>query len=67
MILAGAVLVWPTFQRERLRALALGLIAASGFGVFVVDLAPEDFAPRWRNLGRGNIFCSATPAPHCWA
>jgi hypothetical protein len=39
-----------------LRALALGLIAASGFGVFVVDLAPEDFA------GEHFPFCNAGAA-----
>jgi hypothetical protein len=32
------------------------LIAASGFGVFVVDLAPEDFA------GEHFLFCNAGAA-----
>jgi hypothetical membrane protein len=64
LIFAGAVLVWPTFPRGWRRALALGLIAASGFGVFVVGLAPEDFAPGWHYLGAGEhfLFCNAGAA-----
>ena len=64
LISAGAVLVWPAFPRGWLRALALGLIAASGLGVFVVGLAPEDFAPGWHYLGAGEhfLFCNAGAA-----
>jgi hypothetical membrane protein len=64
LISAGAVLVWPAFPGGWLRALALGLIAASGFGVFVVGLAPEDFAPGWHYLGAAEhfLFCNAGAA-----
>jgi hypothetical membrane protein len=50
LIFAGAVLVWPLFPKGLAR-LALGLIAASGAGVAVVGLAPEDAAPGWHYLG----------------
>jgi hypothetical membrane protein len=50
LIFAGAVLVWPLFPKGLAR-LALGLIAASGLGVAVVGLAPEDAAPGWHYLG----------------
>lgn len=50
LILGGAVLVWPFFPRGLAR-LGLGLIAASGLGVAVVGLAPEDAAPGWHYLG----------------
>jgi hypothetical membrane protein len=64
LISAGALLAWPAFPTGWLRALALGLIAASGLGVFVVGLAPEDFAPRWHYLGAGEHFalCNAGAA-----
>ncbi len=50
LIFAGAVLVWPLFPRGLAR-LALGLAAASGFGIAVVGLAPEDVAPDWHYFG----------------
>ncbi len=50
LIFGGAALVWPLFPRGLAR-LALGLIAASGLGVAVVGLAPEDAAPGWHYLG----------------
>jgi hypothetical membrane protein len=50
LIFAGAVVVWPLFPKGLAR-LALGLIAASGVGVAVVGLAPEDAAPGWHYLG----------------
>jgi len=64
LISAGAVLVWPALSRGWLGSLALGMIAASGFGVFVVGLAPEDFAPGWHYLGAGEHFllCNAGAA-----
>jgi len=50
LIFAGAVVVWPLFPKG-LAKLALGLTAASGLGVAVVGLAPEDAAPGWHYLG----------------
>ncbi len=50
LILGGAILVWPLFPRGMAR-LGLGLVAASGLGVAVVGLAPEDAAPGWHYLG----------------
>jgi hypothetical membrane protein len=51
LIFTGAVVVWPLFRRGALSWLALGLIAASGLGVAVVGLVPEDFKPGWHFLG----------------
>jgi hypothetical membrane protein len=64
LISAGAALVWPALSRSWLGSLALGLIAASGLGVFVVGLAPEDFAPGWHYLGAAEhfLFCNAGAA-----
>jgi hypothetical membrane protein len=62
LIFAGAVVVWPLFPRGLAR-LALGLIAASGLGVAVVGLAPEDAAPGWHYLGAAeNLLLSNTGA-----
>ncbi len=58
LIFAGAVLVWPLFPRGLAR-FALAAIAASGLGVAVVGLAPEDVAPGWHYLGAAeNLFLS---------
>jgi hypothetical membrane protein len=64
LISAGAALVWPALSRGWSGSLALGLIAASGPGVFVVGLAPEDFAPGWHYLGAAEHFllCNAGAA-----
>ena len=51
LILVGTVLVWPLFPRGCFWALALGLVAASGIGVFIVGLAPEDVASGWHYFG----------------
>jgi hypothetical membrane protein len=42
----------------------IGLVAASRFGVFVVGLAPEDFAAGWHYLGAAEhfLFCNAGAA-----
>lgn len=58
LIAGGAALARPGFPRGRLFAVALALIAASGAGVFVVGLAPEDVAPGPHYLGAAeNLFC----------
>jgi hypothetical membrane protein len=76
LIFGGAVVVSPLFPKGRAR-LALGLVAASGLGVAVVGLAPEDAAPGWHYFGAAeNLLLSnagaallgvalmrATPAP----
>jgi hypothetical membrane protein len=61
LIFVGAFVVWPLFPRGALSWLALGLIAASGLGVGVVGVAPEDFAPGWHYLGAAEnlLFCNA--------
>jgi len=42
LILGGTALLWPLVAKGRLAKLAMGLIGASGIGVFLVGLAPED-------------------------
>ncbi|HEY1453464.1 MAG TPA: DUF998 domain-containing protein [Roseiarcus sp.] len=62
LIFGGAVLVWPLFPRGLAR-LGLVLVAASGLGVAVVGLAPEDAAPSWHYLGAAeNLLLSNTGA-----
>ena len=56
LIVAGALLVWPLFPRGALWTIALLLVGASGFGVFVVGLAPEDVAPGPHYLGAAENF-----------
>ena len=65
LIFVGAVVVWPLFSRGALSRLALGLIAASGFGVALVGLAPEDFAPGWHYFGAAEnlLFCNRGRGP----
>ncbi len=64
LILVGAGLVRPLLPRGRLVTLALGLVAASGVGVFVVGLAPEDVSPGWHYLGalENFLFCNTGAA-----
>jgi hypothetical membrane protein len=64
LIFVGAVVVWPLLARGALSQLALGLVAASGLGVALVGLAPEDFAPGWHYLGAAEnlLFCNAGAA-----
>src|SRR6201996_8352267 len=64
LIFVGAVVVWPLLARGALSQLALGLVAASGFGVALVGLAPEDFTPGWHYLGAAEnlLFCNAGAA-----
>jgi hypothetical membrane protein len=64
LICAGAFVVWPLFLRGALSQLALGLVAASGLGVALVGLAPEDSAPGWHYLGAAEnlLFCNAGAA-----
>jgi hypothetical membrane protein len=63
LIFFGAVLVWPLFPKG-LGRLGLGLVAASGLGVAVVGLAPEDAAPGWHYFGAAEnlLLCNAGPA-----
>jgi hypothetical membrane protein len=64
LIIAGAFVVWPLFPRGALSRVALGLVAASGLGVFLVGLAPEDAAPSWHYLGAAEnlLLCNAGAA-----
>jgi hypothetical membrane protein len=64
LIFAGAAIVWPLFPRGALARLALGLAAASGLGVAIVGLAPEDAMPGWHYLGAAEnlLFCNAGAA-----
>jgi hypothetical membrane protein len=64
LIFAGAFVVWPLFPRVALSRLALGLVAASGVGVALVGLAPEDYAPGWHYFGAAEnlLFCNAGAA-----
>jgi len=64
LILAGALLVRPLLPRGRLGRLGLFLVGASGLGVFVVGLAPEDVSPSWHYLGavENFLFCNAGAA-----
>jgi hypothetical membrane protein len=58
LIVFGAVLVWPLFPKGKLWATALLLIGASGLGVFVVGLAPEDVQRKLHVLGAvENFIC----------
>jgi hypothetical membrane protein len=58
LITCGAVLVWSFFPRSVLWAMALLSIAASGLGVLLVGLAPEDTTPKLHVLGAVvNFFC----------
>jgi hypothetical membrane protein len=61
LIFTGAFVVWPLLARGALSQLALGLVAASGLGVALVGLAPEDSAPAWHYLGAAEnlLFCNA--------
>jgi hypothetical membrane protein len=64
LIFVGAAVVWPLFPRGALSRFALGLVAASGLGVVLVGLAPEDSAPGWHYLGAAEnlLFCNAGAA-----
>ena len=61
LIVIGALLVWPLFPPGALSGAALLLVGASGLGVFVVGLAPEDAAPGPHYLGAAENFlcCNA--------
>ncbi len=64
LIVGGAVLLWPFISGGAMVRIALGLIAASGFGVLLVGLAPEDAFPRLHYLGASEIllFCNGGAA-----
>jgi hypothetical membrane protein len=58
LIVFGAVLVWPLFPKGKLWTTALLLIGASGLGVFMVGLAPEDVQHKLHVLGAvENFIC----------
>jgi hypothetical membrane protein len=64
LIVTGTAVVWALFPRGALSWLALGLVAASGLGVALVGLAPEDSAPGWHYLGAAEnlLFCNVGAA-----
>ena len=64
LILAGAILARSSFPKGWLWTSAIGVIGTSGFGVFVVGLAPEDVAPWPHYLGAAEnfLFCNAGAA-----
>jgi len=58
LILCGTALVWSRFPKGALWTAARLMIGASGVGVFVVGLAPEDAAPGPHFLGAiENFLC----------
>ena len=61
LILGGTALLGSRFPRSALGTVALLLVGASGIGVFVVGLAPEDAAPWPHYLGAVENFvcCNA--------
>lgn len=60
LIVAGALLVRAAFPAARLSRTGLTLAGAAGLGVFVVGLAPEDFAPGPHYAGavENFLFCN---------
>ncbi len=60
LIAAGTALVWRAFPKGKLLALALALVGASGLGVFLVGLNPEDANPSLHYLGAAEnfLFCN---------
>lgn len=58
LIVCGTALVRRLFPRGKLWTIALALLGASGVGVFIVGLAPEDLMPRLHVLGAiENFIC----------
>ena len=58
LIALGTALAWPLFPRKLSWAVALSLIGASGLGVFLVGLAPEDVRGGVHYLGAAeNLLC----------
>jgi len=58
LIVFGTALVWSSYPKGKLWKTALLLIGASGFGVFLVGLAPEDAMPGLHFLGAiENFIC----------
>ncbi len=64
LIFAGGVVLWPLFPRGALSRFALGLVAASGLGVAIVGLAPEDAMPGLHYFGAAEnlLFCNGGAA-----
>jgi hypothetical membrane protein len=58
LIVCGAALIWPLFPKGGLWMIGLSLVGASGVGVFLVGLAPEDSVPSLHFLGAiENFIC----------
>jgi hypothetical membrane protein len=58
LIVGGAALLWRRFAVRPLSGLAMGLIGASGIGVFLVGLAPENVLPPVHYFGAvENFLC----------
>jgi hypothetical membrane protein len=58
LIVVGTALLWPRYAKRRIAALAMAFIGASGVGVFLVGLAPEDALPPLHYFGAGmNFVC----------
>lgn len=58
LIVSGAALLSPRLAKSALTSIALLLIAASGIGVFIVGLAPEDVMPKLHYFGAlENFLC----------
>jgi hypothetical membrane protein len=60
LISTGAALVWRAVARGWFGALGLGLVMASGLGVFLVGLAPENSLPGLHLIGAAEhfVFCN---------
>ncbi len=62
IILAGSILAWPVFQRERSQALIFWLLALTGIGMIGVGLFPEDVSNRGHVISAGIQFITGNLA-----
>ena len=56
LIVGGAALLWPSLAEGIVSSLAMVVIGASGIGVFLVGLAPEDALPAIHYFGAAENF-----------